>query len=163
MNKKAQEEMVGFVLIVVLVSVILLVLLAIIIRKPAVSSQSLEVGQFLDSMLEYTTKCAIGYEPRYASVGELMGYCYDGKMCTSGKNTCDVLNESVNELVSSAWLISSEGYYTGYSLNSVYAKNDKTENILKIYKGNCTIYRGADTFFEHQGGVIDVTMRVCTS
>lgn len=160
--KKAQEEIVGFVLIVVIVSILMVVFLGILLRKPAVISENLDVSQFLDSMLEYNTKCAIGYVPRYASVGELMGYCYEGRLCVSGEKSCAVLNESINEIISSSWLVDEGSYYSGYDFDSVYMKNNRTYSIASTAKGNCTLYRGADNFFEHQGGVITSTIKICT-
>ena len=48
-SKKAQEEMIGFVLIIVLVAVIALVFLAISIRKPAEIRDKKEIQNFLYS------------------------------------------------------------------------------------------------------------------
>ena len=54
MNRKAQEEIVGFVLIVVIVAIIFLVFLGIMIRQPGevTSKESRDVSQFLGSMME---------------------------------------------------------------------------------------------------------------
>lgn len=161
-KRKAQEEMVGFVMIVVVVSVILVVILGIMMRNPATDNKNLEVTQFLESMMEYTTDCAIGYAPRYASVGELMGDCYDNKICVNGKNACEVLNKTINEIISASWPISDVGYYSGYKFNSIYVKENRSYNLLDISQGNCTLFRGGDSFFEHKGGVIDSTLKICT-
>lgn len=162
-NQKGQEEMVGFVLIVVIVSVILVVVLGMLMRNQEVSTKDLGTSQFLESMMEYTTKCAIGYTPRYASIGELISHCYDNKVCTSGKKACEVLNESLNEIINSSWYISPEGAYKGYDFDSIYEKGTKTNTIIKTKKGDCTQFKGADTFFEHQGGIITSTLKICTA
>ncbi|MDP1695561.1 MAG: hypothetical protein Q8L29_01455 [archaeon] len=161
-KKKSQEEIVGFVLIVVIVSIILVVILGILMRKPAISSDNLEVSQFLESMMKYTTKCAIGYEPNYASIGELIGDCYDDKTCTSGDKACAVLEDSFNKILESSWPVSAEGYYSGYALDAGYAQGTDNNVIISVSKGECTSFRGADTFFEHQGGVITITLKICT-
>ncbi len=53
MNNKAQEEMVGFALIVVLVSVILVILLAVVMysSKDKVELNSYEVTSFIASLI----------------------------------------------------------------------------------------------------------------
>jgi len=61
-NKKSQEEMVGFVMVVALVAVIFLVFLGIMMRKPGAEEDRTrvdEVSLFLDAMLEYSTDCEV--------------------------------------------------------------------------------------------------------
>src|SRR3989338_7985995 len=56
--KRSQEEMVGFALIIILVSIILLVFLAFSLSKSKTeSTESYEVNSFLQSTLQYTTAC----------------------------------------------------------------------------------------------------------
>jgi len=57
-NKKAQEEMVGFALIIIVVAVILLVFLSIGLRKDGREDvESYEVASFIQSLLQYHTSC----------------------------------------------------------------------------------------------------------
>ena len=57
-EKKGQEEMVGFALILILVAIIVLVFIGFSIRSPEKESvESYEVESFLQSMLQYTTEC----------------------------------------------------------------------------------------------------------
>jgi len=60
-NKKAQEEMVGFVMIVLLVAIISLVFLGIYLRQGPSSEgiQNSEITQFLNALTEITTDCTI--------------------------------------------------------------------------------------------------------
>src|SRR3989344_3921797 len=79
-------------LVVVLVAVILVVFLGITLRGDKSNSQeSLDVSHFLDSMMEYTTDCALQYEPAYSELDELFRECYSNsdKKCTSGKGICE--------------------------------------------------------------------------
>lgn len=161
LKRKGQEEMVGFVLIVVIVAIVLVVLLGIFLRSPKQASESIEVKQFLGSMIEYTTECAIGYEPAYANLGELMGDCYDRKMCVNGRNACDVLNKTVNEVIGASFGIASEAYYNGFELNAVFNGTTSQREIIALSKGNCTSYKGADYFLSHKGGTIDVLLKLC--
>jgi len=58
MNRKGQEEIVGFALIIIIVAVILLVFLAFSLNKP--EKEDLEnyvVKGFLDATLAYTSEC----------------------------------------------------------------------------------------------------------
>ena len=73
-NKKGQEEIVGFVLVIVLVAVIFLIFVGIFVRQDSNSTrqESIEVYQFLDSFMQQTSECAIGFEPAYSNVGELI-------------------------------------------------------------------------------------------
>ena len=161
-GKKSQEEMVGFVLIVVLVTVILVIVLGILIRQPAASGKDLGTTQFLKSMMEYTTKCAIGYVPKYDSIGELMGDCYDKRTCVSGDKACNALKSSINEVINASWFVSSEGYYTGYYFNSYINSTNKAENIITVSKGNCSLFKEGDSFLYHQGKIITTTLKICT-
>lgn len=161
--RKGQEEMVGFVLIVVIVAVVLVVLLGIFLRSPKQQAEeSMEARQFLGSMMEFTSECAIGYEPAYANLGELMGRCYDNKVCVSGKSACNVLNKTLNEVIEASFGIAPEAYYNGFELNAVYNSSTSERQIIILSKGNCTSYKGADYFFSHQGGTIDVLLKLCT-
>jgi hypothetical protein len=126
LNRKAQEEMVGFVLIMVLVVVIFLIFLAIWLRQGHSQNniESTEMSQFLDSAFEYTTDCA-RYDTDYLKVDELiMEYCKQKKPCpagpAAGKNSCSVLNETLKKIVESAWNFGPDSPEKGYRLTLVY-------------------------------------------
>jgi hypothetical protein len=57
-NNKAQQEIVGFVLIVVLVMIGLMIFLVISLRTSPESGESLEVSNMLNAIMKSTTKCA---------------------------------------------------------------------------------------------------------
>lgn len=91
-RKKAQEEMVGFAIILIIVAVIILIVLGFMINSPSESEEveSYEVNSFLDSMLEYTTDC----KDRYGipiDLGSLIKKCKDNKRCPNELDSCDVL------------------------------------------------------------------------
>lgn len=166
-NKKGQEEMVGFVLIVVITAIVFVVMLGIFLRSPSKTAEkSIEVDQFLESMMEYTSDCAIGYAPRYASVGELLGHCYDGKTCVSNEDACKALNRTLNNVINNSWNIGPESYYTGYRFDADFSSKTSsgattTKNIISLSKGNCTAFQGADYFLSHGDGNIDITLKIC--
>ena len=66
-KKRAQQEIVGFVLIVVIVMIGLMVFLVISIRTENEVTNSAEVDNILSSIMRHTTNCAISYEPDYGT------------------------------------------------------------------------------------------------
>ncbi|MEK6878098.1 MAG: hypothetical protein AABY22_00740 [Nanoarchaeota archaeon] len=130
-KKKGQEEMVGFVLIVVIVAVIMLIFLGINLNKPKTESgkQSEEVNSFLNALSEYTTSCALNYEPNYANVRNLVQYCAIEETCLNGENSCQLLEKELRKMLELSWQISPDSRVNGYEL--------KIESInLNIFEGN---------------------------
>jgi hypothetical protein len=162
MNKynKGQEEIVGFVLIVVLVAVILLILLAINLRNknPIIPEKSEEIYSFLESTLQYTSSCATAYEPAYSTINELMRNCYDGRNCISGKKSCDILNETLIGILDSSWKVGPESSVKGYVMNITRRTNKTSEEFLYIKKGSCsTEIRGA----EYPSYPLSAELKIC--
>lgn len=143
-KKKGQEEVVGFVLIVVIISVIALVFLGITIRQGGSSAKNTaQVSQFLDSAILYTTNCTISSQLDYANVGDLISRCrFRGSKCLSGMDICKSLNQSLNELLSASWMIGKDNPYKGYNFTAFDAVGN---SIVSVTKGNCSYNRqGAD-------------------
>src|SRR3989344_6887834 len=95
-TKKAQHEIVGFVLIVIIVVVIGLFLLVFYLRQPEVRHESLRVENFLQASMSYTTECVVSIEP--LDMQELIKSCYENKMCLDNKAACEVLKETLSKL-----------------------------------------------------------------
>ena len=137
--KRSQEEMVGFVLIIVIVMIGLMVFLVISLRKsPEQSLQSKEIENLLSSLLKHTTDCAIVYEPDYDDVRDLIKSCYQNKKCTNlDKDSCEYLNETLNEIM--PVLYETHGNVNAYKLEIVHqdSAGDK-DNLLNLGYGNCT-------------------------
>jgi len=141
-RKKAQEEMVGFVLIIVLVAVIALILFAIGIRKPKEEGTSRDIDNFLSSALLFTTECKPSLERNY-DLKDLIKACYEGEDCLSGEKACNVLNKTANNLIKTSWEISEESKERGY-IFKIYQKN---ENLIYLSKGEETsIKLGGEVF-----------------
>ncbi|HDI02996.1 MAG TPA: hypothetical protein ENF67_00415 [Candidatus Pacearchaeota archaeon] len=96
-EKKAQEEMFGFVLIVVLVIIIGLVFLAFSLKKsrPSILQKSAQIDDLLNTMMVSVTKCMI--EDENLSIKELIRKCHENENCDDGNRSCDVLKEEINE------------------------------------------------------------------
>ncbi len=167
-KKKGQEEVVGFVMIVVLVSIVFLIFLGIFIRRGdngATAQESIEVFGFLESMMQQTTDCAIGYEPDYSKIGDLLAQCHSRLICTSGTPACNALNASLMKSLELGWQVGADRPIKGYVFTSMYESSVASENqeIISISKGNCSAgYRGAEYLSPAFPGSIVSTLKICT-
>jgi len=132
-SKKAQEEMVGFALIIIIVAVILLIFLGFSLRngeKEAV--ESYEVESFLQIFLQYTTDCRDNLES--LSVQKLINDCRKENTCLDGRKSCDVLNETLKEIVEKSWKVENGSSVKGYNLRI----SSNEEEMINLNKGNQT-------------------------
>jgi len=134
MKNKAQQEMVGFVLIVVLVIVGLMVFLMISLRTNDEVGDDLRVANFLDVLLRHTTECAVGYESNYYNFQELLKSCYKDERCVNlgDISTCDYLNESLANVTKA--MIDSEASIGHYEIE--YIEMDDPDGGFKIEGGD---------------------------
>ena len=87
-STRSQEEMVGFILIVVLVSVIGVILLVISLRKPVERIESNEITAFLEASMHYTTSCQPNPERVYDFQGLIIA-CRNNENCIDGNSSCN--------------------------------------------------------------------------
>lgn len=133
-NKKGQEEMVGFALIMIIVAVILLIFLSFSLRRSEKEIvESYEVESFIQAILQYTTDCRDNLE--YLSIQKLIFDCYDKDICIDNRNTCDVLNSTLKEIMKESWKVEGDRPVQGYELKVIV---DESEEILIIKEGNIT-------------------------
>jgi len=131
-NKKSQEEMVGFALIIIIVAVIILIFLSLYLRKsPQESVESYEVESFIQSFLQHTTTCQDYLE--YLPIQKLMFKCLEGEDCLNG-NSCNILNETLQNITDKSWNTQEGSSIRGYALE-ISAGEQK---ILFLDKGNKT-------------------------
>lgn len=133
-NKKSQEEIAGFALIIVVVAVILVIFLGFAIRKPAVEIQSSEAESFVQAFLSYTSECSKAYETDYLSIRQLIEACSRNEICLNEKDTCEILNSTVKDLIKESWNIGKTSFVKGYNLEVIYSG----KNVLSIREGNLT-------------------------
>ena len=139
LNKKGQEEIVGFVVIVIIVAVILLVLLGFMLKTPESKAvNNYEVESFIQASLQYTSSCETQIE--FLSVEDLIVSCEAGETCLNEVNSCDILNESLKGMIESAWNVKEGSAVKGYRLKIMIDGNEK----LILKEGNETRnYKGA--------------------
>jgi hypothetical protein len=133
-NKSGQEEMVGFALIMILVAVILLILLGFSLRKPEKETiESYEVESFIQAILQYTTDCKDNLG--YLSIQKLIFDCYNKNICLDERDTCEVLNSTLKEIMKESWKVEGDRPVKGYELQIMV---DESEEILILKEGNMT-------------------------
>jgi len=140
-NRKAQQEMVGFILIIVLVVVAAVIFLVISANKPAKENTSVEIQNLVSSMMDYTTGCEITNSLPYSDLKHLISNCRNNEMCLNlGKSACDYLNESAISIMDD--VMKSESTVSAYQLEIYYKESSNSSNtesiIPKITSGNCT-------------------------
>lgn len=162
-EKKAQQEMVGFVLIVVVVVIALMIFLVISIRKPIQSSKSEELDNILSSVLTYTTDCSIDDTPQ--SINDLIQGCYKNQRCDGSVGmACEYLNTSLSAILTD--IGKTESKYQGYEFSVVLADNStgKTDILFEKREGVClSSSKSGSQFLSTQNRLvkINVLMKLC--
>ncbi|OIO42509.1 hypothetical protein COU56_02870 [Candidatus Pacearchaeota archaeon CG10_big_fil_rev_8_21_14_0_10_31_9] len=139
-RKKAQEEMVGFVLIVIIVSVIAIIILGISLSRPrnTEAQTSAELDSFSSAILSYTTNCEIP-ETNPRQVRELIKDCKQNDVCSNGQSPCQVLETTLKELVKhSSYVVEKESYtrYLKISVLNEVANGTYNDAIPPVKEGN---------------------------
>lgn len=164
-RKKAQQEIVGFVLIVILVVVALMIFLIISLSKPSIAVESKTAESLLSSLMSYTTYCVVS-EPHRENMRELIESCYSREQCANlNKLSCDYLNETLPLILNS--LAESDATIVSLKINAVWQKdeNSRKEDIAPFPFGpKCTsgAQKGEETPIYIDSGMIKVDIEICT-
>ncbi len=169
-NKKGQEEIVGFVIIILLVSVVALVFFGISLRKTAPVESSVKIENFLHAAMGVTTDCSLKRIPQYLDLGELIKECHKDSKCFDGRKACEALDNLVKGIMDSSFPISSESPTAYYRFNAYYIENI-TENeagaekdIYMLERGNCTGTQSGNTqSISALPGIIRVEAGICVA
>ena len=152
-GKSGQEEFVGFGLIMIVVAVVLLIFVGFALKKNSNAElvESYEVESFIQTMLQYTTDCEDNLE--FLSVQKLIFDCRENEKCLDGRNTCNVLNETLEKIIDASWNVETGSLVKGYELIVL----DESVEMIKIQKGNSTNnYRGSKQSFSKSGSTIEI-------
>ncbi|MGB9708036.1 MAG: hypothetical protein ACPLXC_01780 [Candidatus Pacearchaeota archaeon] len=120
-NKKAQEEVMGFVIIILLVIIIGLVFFAFSLRQgTVVEPEKAELDDFINSMLVYTSNCEISAKNQ--TIRELARQCNNNpnKKCGNNQEVCDLLNNTLKDMfekLQGAGTQIANSYIHGYEFN----------------------------------------------
>ncbi len=166
-QKKAQNEIIGFVVIIIIVSVIGLIFLSLSIgRGEGVKKTSVEISDFLQSAMYYTTDCAGGYVPNYKDLQDLIKACYRNEKCLDDEMACKVLEKDFSAVIHESFQVSNVGRNKAYKLIIYYRDLDidEDEEILLISEGdfvNCSSETGASQAIFMDNGNINVELEFC--
>ena len=163
-DKLAQQEMVGFVLIVVVVIIALMVFLVISLRKPVQSVESSELENLLSSVMRYTTDCAINAEPDFDDVGALIKSCYNNRRCANLEiMACESMKDTLDKVL--VEIYKSESKYQGYTFNiTVVDKGSgEFEPLYGLSEGSCfgSSKTGSNKISIDSQTSIDVLLKLC--
>ena len=162
MNERGQQEIVGFVLIVVLVVIGLMVFLVIALRGGGEDLESVRVSNMLDVIMKSSTDCAIVYEPDYDDFEDLFKSCFKKKRCSNlGVDACKYLNESLSDVVES--LIASEATINGWGIDFIESDDGGEVGIWRMIRwNNCSgKVSGAQRVIVSGGGNLIIRMKIC--
>ncbi len=153
-GKLAQEEIVGFALIVIIVFIILLVFLSFYLRgSNKIEIQSYEADSFIQAVLQYTSKCERGGD--FLAVQDLI-FEHDEE-CLNEEQGVEVLNETLLGIMDESWQIGEDTPVKGYELNI----NEEDVAILNLNKGNVTQnYRGGFQDFSKRGRDYNIQLKI---
>jgi len=115
-SKRSQEEMVGFALIVIIVSIIILIFINFSIKQDIKEPlESYEAESFIQALLQYTSECQdyLGY----LSLQKVIIKCNNQEECLDGEEACEKLNETLTQLIEESWKVGNNRVIKGYYLN----------------------------------------------
>ncbi len=174
MNKHAQQEIIGFVLIILIVTIVGLVFLSFMLLKPQSQSSSVEISNLLESSMYYTTDCAVNYIPQYKEMQDLIKDCYNEKSgsdtsCLDGRKACEVLDSGLKKLISESLDVNEKAVNRAYNLSVYYENSGKTEHTNLILESdgkfeNCKSIVGGSHIIAITGinsGTINTELTVC--
>jgi len=122
-SRRAQEEMVGFTLIIIIIAIILLVFLSFSLRRSSNQEliESYEIESFIQTFLKYNPN-------EKSSIKNMI------KDCVNKGEGCNILKTELENIMESSWKFGEEDVIKGYDLKI----GSEYENIIEIKKGNET-------------------------
>ncbi len=163
MYKKAQQEMVGFVLIVIVVVIALLVFMIFKISQPAKVYESISVDNILQGVMHTSSQCKVSQKSGYQKIEDLFEDCYDNKRCMNTDSmVCDELNVTLKQIFDE--ILFTDNQVSAYELNTKYNYEEDSQDQFTIINGNCSskVY-GSNPYIISLGndGDISVDLKLC--
>ncbi len=164
--RKGQDEIVGFVAVVVVVALALVFFIGFSLRNtPDESTESQEIKQFLESSAAFTSNCELGLRDKYANLEQLIENCHKAQTrCLDGRPVCQVYDTTMRSLLEKSWSVGSEKAVKGYILNVTYEAT-QTEKVISLVNGSCTgNFRAEERLSPDslRGGTFVTTLKICT-
>ena len=161
---KGQQEMVGFILIVVMVVIAIMIFVVISVRKPAEIIESKDVSNMIGSMLRYTTDCAIVFEPQYDDVRDLIKSCYSNEYCSNiDEEACDHLEDILNETITD--VLKTDNRISFYEIDVMHRDDVGSVSIIPTISGGICegSAAGSQESIATTAGNLIFRVRVCLS
>ncbi len=120
-SRKAQDEMVGFGLILIIVAIAFIIFITIYITRESKESEDHQVKSFVQALLQYTTTCQ-EESLKNVTVQNLIKKCYREDSCyieppnpNIETDPCIILNETIKNIIQESWKIGPNNPNIGYS------------------------------------------------
>ncbi len=169
MARKAQEEVMGFVLIVVLLVIVGVIFLGIRLRNPEpVQRESELISKFIESSMEQTTNCKTSESGNFLTIDSLIRECYTyDNECISGEKSCDIVENTLKNILNATWQVGPDFPFKGYEIKINYYLNlseqQQSDNILNLSLGLCEkSYSGSSYGIPEPPGSINTEIRLCS-
>jgi len=165
--KRAQQEIAGFILIIVLVVVAMLIFMVISLRQnKSVEITSKLPDTVLSSVLMYTTECKVSSIEK-KNVQDLIKSCFDIEKCENLDITaCEYRDQILESMLSD--ILSKSTSVNAYEMNIDWVSENPADLPQRQYhtlKGACnvssSIVLGATQNIEVNDGVLEVSFKVC--
>jgi len=158
-RNKAQEEIVGFAVIMVIVAIILVIILGFTLRKPSSAKTTFQTSyqaeSFTQTLLQYTTDCTSGQE--YLNMQDIIISCNNNEQCDDGRTSCSVLEAVLRKIIDKSWNVGTDSSVKGYDIKISTAENA----IIDLNEGNKTASsRGAVQDFSRSGTDYEMTFQL---
>ncbi len=162
MSKKAQQEIAGFVLIVIIVVIALVIYMVVKAGSPIEITKSVTADNMIESVMDVTTNCQVG--SRYLSIKNLLIECENNRRCSNGDSTCDVLNNTLKKIFDNMLNIET---INAYELNyTSFISNTSYDNIFIIRNGSClgSVYGSMPYDIIIRGDIgVRIDLKICTN
>jgi hypothetical protein len=152
--KKAQEEMLGFVLIIIIVAVIILIFLGFVFSGREKIRESHQVSSFVQVFLNQVTSCEQHLGP--LKIQSLIFECMENGHCLDGNNACEILNQTIENIMREVWKLENRPE-KGYS----FLIQSEGDTIISLEKGNQTNnYEYGWQSFQRRGRDVEISLNV---
>ncbi|MFA5484992.1 MAG: hypothetical protein WC260_01965 [Candidatus Pacearchaeota archaeon] len=133
-NKKAQQEIIGFVLIVVVVIIAALIFLVIQVNKPVKITENPLSNTLLESIMKTSSPCVITYGAT-ETYESLINSCAKGYTCNNlgNKDSCIVLNESITKVMED--ILQVDNSILAYQLDFIQNESSQITNLIESIRG----------------------------
>jgi len=166
-SKRSQHEMMGFVLIIIVVTVMGLVFLGFIFMKAPEKRNSAEVSNLLEASMYTTSGCVTSYVPEYKSIQRLITDTYKNpnQKCSDGRTLKSVLKTTLKNLLDQSLQVHEDGVNKAYKLKIYYSDQNRPDEELLFFEegvfANCSIRVGGWHPIQKDAGTINVELEVC--